>query len=162
MSDEPIMLPKAQSIITQFERFERYVNGFLFEAEGVWLILKNRPKWQAGRLNGIGGHIEPGEDPLRAMIREFREETGVATTQDDWSHFATLRGEGFEVWFYCARIGPLMTRPRRMETEEIVLMRLSDVTAENCIPNLTWLIPMALSMQFERTRMFAVREGAWR
>lgn len=29
--------------------------------------------FQAGRLNGIGGAVEPGETPLRAMVREFYE-----------------------------------------------------------------------------------------
>lgn len=28
-------------------------------------------------LNGLGGHIEPGEDPLRGALREVREETGI-------------------------------------------------------------------------------------
>ncbi|MEA3352104.1 MAG: NUDIX domain-containing protein [Chloroflexota bacterium] len=32
----------------------------------------------ANRYNGIGGHIEPGEDVLTAAYREFREETGIS------------------------------------------------------------------------------------
>jgi 8-oxo-dGTP diphosphatase len=31
----------------------------------------------AGQLNGIGGHIEPGEDPLAAAQRELHEEAGL-------------------------------------------------------------------------------------
>lgn len=31
----------------------------------------------AGRLNGVGGHVEPDEDPLSAALREVREETGI-------------------------------------------------------------------------------------
>lgn len=55
----------------------RYVLGFMFDHEEkhVLLIWKNRPKWQAGKLNGIGGKIEAGETPLQAMEREFTEET---------------------------------------------------------------------------------------
>lgn len=43
------------------------------------LLLKgatNKRLW-AGRYNGIGGHIERGEDPLQAARREIREETGL-------------------------------------------------------------------------------------
>jgi 8-oxo-dGTP pyrophosphatase MutT (NUDIX family) len=58
--------------------FHRYVLGFVFNRNlgRVLLVLKNRPAWQANKLNGIGGKIEVGETPLQAMEREFREETG--------------------------------------------------------------------------------------
>lgn len=36
-----------------------------------------RGAW-AGRYNGIGGHVERGEDPRSSAIREVREETGFA------------------------------------------------------------------------------------
>jgi 8-oxo-dGTP diphosphatase len=36
-----------------------------------------RGAW-AGRYNGVGGHIEPGEDPLSSARREVAEETGLA------------------------------------------------------------------------------------
>jgi 8-oxo-dGTP pyrophosphatase MutT (NUDIX family) len=55
----------------------RYVVGFLFSQDEskVLLVWKNRPAWQNGKLNGIGGKIEAGETPLQAMEREFKEET---------------------------------------------------------------------------------------
>jgi 8-oxo-dGTP diphosphatase len=34
----------------------------------------------AGRYNGVGGHIERGEDPLSAARRELFEETGLTTS----------------------------------------------------------------------------------
>lgn len=40
----------------------------------------------AGRYNGIGGHLEPGEDPLSGARREIREETGLEPDR------LTLRG----------------------------------------------------------------------
>jgi len=55
----------------------RYVVGFLFSEDQsrVLLVWKNRPAWQNGKLNGVGGKIEAGETPLQAMEREFKEET---------------------------------------------------------------------------------------
>jgi 8-oxo-dGTP diphosphatase len=34
-------------------------------------------KLWAGKYNGIGGHLEPGESPYRSALRELREETGL-------------------------------------------------------------------------------------
>ena len=46
---------------------------------GQVLLLRGAPDkriW-ANRLNGVGGHLEPGEDALTGARREVREETGL-------------------------------------------------------------------------------------
>lgn len=79
-----------------------YCDGFLFSEDGfhVLLIRKNRPKWQAGKLNGVGGHIEEGETPHEAMVREFEEEAGLKI--EKWDELAVLEFNGGEVHFFCA------------------------------------------------------------
>ena len=59
-----------------------YCCGFMFSKDfsHVLLIEKARPKWQEGKVNGIGGHLESGESPVDAMVREFEEETGLRAT----------------------------------------------------------------------------------
>lgn len=72
----------------------QYVCGFAFDPLGqVVLIQKKRPAWQAGKLNGVGGHVEPGEAPASAMAREFFEETGVSTLAVCWEPFLELTTE---------------------------------------------------------------------
>ncbi len=52
--------------------------SFLLHQEKVLLIriAEDRGTW-SGHLNGVGGHIERGEDPRSAALREIKEETGL-------------------------------------------------------------------------------------
>lgn len=82
-----------------------YVLGLAFDAdaENVLLIRKNRPDWQAGKLNGAGGKVEPGETPLQAMIREFQEETGLDTSAAYWTPFGRIEAPQYVVHCFRAR-----------------------------------------------------------
>lgn len=75
------------------------VLGFMFSPShnNVVLILKNKPSYLANQLNGVGGKVEPGETPLEAMVREFKEETGVETRAEDWTEYMTFRWKEHDV-----------------------------------------------------------------
>jgi 8-oxo-dGTP diphosphatase len=152
-------------------QYIRYVVGFMFDVDikNVVLIRKKKPAWQAGRLNGPGGKIEDGETPLEAMVREFREETGVA--HDHWNEFNVLRGHNgrtglrCDVHFFSAFVSTDVLRScRTTTTEEIeicsVLREMLDPRAwPRLMFNLPWLIPMALSMDRQYlTQRFEVVE----
>lgn len=124
------------------------VVGFLFNPtlDVVTLIRKDRPKWQAGKLNGIGGRMNEDEDGIDAMIREFREETGVETTEEDWIQFANLNGPGWQVQCFC---GTREHNPTKQpcETEWPGRWLMNDSFWENDMVNNTrWLIAMALDI----------------
>lgn len=142
----------------KIEPQKRYVAGFLIDrwAHEIVLVEKNRPKWQEGYLNGVGGHIEEGETPQEAMRREFREETGH--DRNDWELYTMLEGDGFIVYFFRAFDSMLRPLVRTMTDEEIKIISLDDVAVGICIPNLTWLVPMALSMDHDSADGFLVKE----
>lgn len=126
------------------DQTEEMVVGFLFDPTEavVVLIKKRRPAWQKDRLNGVGGHIEEGETPEEAMSREFEEEVGFADI--DWMKFAVLHGEGWVVHFFTALDGRAIV-PETKTDEEVEAILVSDaVTSHHVIPNVRWLVPLAL------------------
>lgn len=133
----------------------KYVCGFMFDTDGdVLLIEKVRPDWQAGKLNGIDGRIEDGESGAEAMRREFLEETGI--DHGDWRLFCVLKdARGWPVLFYCAE-GSIENAINA--TDEIPWPCRVDDLPDNVIPNLRWLIPMALSMKDEKIDWFGIQE----
>jgi len=128
----------------------RYVCGFLFSADGarVVLIRKNRPAWQAGKLNGVGGKIEAGETPLDAIRREFAEETGLAVA--DWTRGVVITGApterdptGWEGTFFRAT-GDVDAA--RSMTDEAVVVATVRPLPDDTIPNLRWMVPLLLDV----------------
>jgi 8-oxo-dGTP diphosphatase len=123
--------------------------------EAVLLIRKNRPAWQAGKLNGIGGRIESEETPDQAMRREFFEETGIE--HQAWQCFCTLRDDrGWLVHFFYAT-GDVL-KAKSLTDEAVVCCGLPALSKSEALPNLQWLIPMALSMKHERINHFEIQE----
>ncbi len=122
-----------------------YVCGFMFSENRnkVALISKLKPEWQKGKLNGIGGKIEPGEGYLNAMVREFKEETGVETTTDEWKTFAYLSGTDWSVNFFRSFSDKVYNVVSKTE-EEVLLLFPGWISSLDVIPNLLWLIPLAL------------------
>lgn len=124
---------------------KQYVCGLLFSNTGrdVALVRKNRPEWQAGKLNAIGGKIEDGEAPYQAMRREFEEETGV--DRYDWKQFATLTGKDFIIYFYSCFNSDALAKVQTKEDEEIEKWFVpTALNSPDLIPNLRVFIPLAL------------------
>lgn len=127
---------------------KHYVAGFMKDSlDRVALVRKNKPQWQAGRLNGIGGGIEDGETPLMAMKREFHEETGFFHRY--WIHFAEIRFPETVVHFFKAERVNLPDFTKFNDIGEAIEVWPLDVaaslSANSVIPNLKWLLPMAFS-----------------
>lgn len=131
-----------------------YVVGFLFSGfEYVWLICKNKPDWQKGKINGIGGKIEEGETPEQAMRREFKEEAYADISS--WKQFAVLSDDqNFRVYCFYA-FSDLQVKS--MTDEKVIFCEVSELPYD-VLPNLRWLVPMALSFsRGETARYFYIK-----
>lgn len=121
-----------------------YVAGFMFSEDRshVALVEKQKPAWQMGKLNAIGGKIEEGETPFLAMIREFKEETGVGCVF--WDEVAVLQGDDFIVHFFAAFTDQVY-EARTMEAEQIDIYQVPYAQQlYRLMPNLKVLLPLAL------------------
>ena len=122
-----------------------YVLGFMFSKnmEHITLINKNKPEWQKGFLNGIGGKIEPNEKPLIAMIREFAEETGVSTRSSDWNEVGSMNGSDWVVFLFKA-VSDDVYNIETKEDEYVGINPVSSLRSLKTIKNLQWVIPALL------------------
>jgi 8-oxo-dGTP diphosphatase len=125
-----------------------YVAGFVFSDNGhnVVLIRKNKPDWQRGKRNGVGGKIEPGETPSQAMEREYNEEAGVLVDKMNWTLFCSIKflSNGDTVHFF-KLFSTDVFRASRAQTDESLELEWTDDLRDDVLPNLKWLIPLALS-----------------
>ena len=77
---------------------------FVIQDERILLIRKKRGLG-AGKINGPGGRLEPGETPRQAAIREVTEEIGVVPTgvqPGGILRFQFVDGYSIHVWTFTA------------------------------------------------------------
>lgn len=121
-----------------------YVLGFAFTPKGeVVLIQKQTPDWQKGKLNGVGGRIEPRDWlTVDAMAREFREETGVATGTAQWHEFARLSFPDSLVFCFVAK-DPQFRECKTTTDEKVFILPAGIVTDYDHMANVPFLLMMA-------------------
>ena len=143
----------------------RYVVGFMFSTDmkQVLLIEKKRPDWQRGKLNGIGGKVEDGENFYTAMSREFFEETGLRF--DGWKFFCKLSVPPEKGWddIYFAAAASGSAEFAMSPTDEKVYMvavrsleegqtafghsmpdNVREIGIAPCLYNVPWLVRMGI------------------
>lgn len=109
------------------------------------LVLKDRPAWQRGRLNLVGGKVEPGETPLQAAVRELNEESGL-TPLPGWRQLVCGQIQGNSCLIHCVRLAVdslAEINPRPGETEKVEWYPFrSAFTDPRLMPNLLATIPL--------------------
>lgn len=158
-------LPKAPKLV-------KYVVGFAFAKYHTWheresvsdigrlvdyvlLIRKARPAWMKDLLNGVGGHVEENEmqNPVNAMVREFKEETDIDTLASDWREFVVLTVDNTInelATLHCFSLQPTIPSAevnrilKGSPTDELLGWWEVNRLPSDMVPNTKWLIPMAL------------------
>lgn len=124
-----------------------YSVGFLFDTERkhVLLIKKEKPEWQKGCLNGIGGKNEARENPIDTMNRECFEECGLEV---GWRECGVMLGKNNDgskfICYIFKAFDNIIYHYQQKESEQLAIYDVSTALKEPHIKNLEFLIPYCL------------------
>lgn len=127
---------------------DRYVTGFMFshDLHNVLLIRKQKPIKHKDLYNGIGGQVEFAESPGVAMVREFHEEAGVKTSQNQWEEYVRLICPmSREIWIFRA-FSDEIYEARTQGNEELKIVPTKQVDGSGYVHNLGWLVRLAVDL----------------
>lgn len=110
---------------------KKYVVGLVFDnKKRVMLIKKNRPDWQKGYFNGVGGEIKQNEKPINAIKRECKEESDLYI--NNWTEYKkTIFGNGVVLYYYFSLITEKKLNEFKSKTDEIISIFDSNNIPEN-------------------------------
>ncbi|HKT09815.1 MAG TPA: NUDIX domain-containing protein [Gemmatimonadaceae bacterium] len=122
-----------------------YVLALLFTAdrEQIVLVEKTRPAWQAGRVNALGGKLEPGERAEDAARREVREEAGVEVA--DW-HPVLVWHDAQYTMHVVRAFDDAALHAHTAEDQRVFRVPVTELPP-NVIDNVRWLVPLALDRE---------------
>lgn len=122
--------------------------SFIFHLNQVLLIqvAEGRGVW-AGQYNGVGGHIERGENPHASALRELQEETDVVPDELQFCGHILI-DTGIQTGIGLFVFGGLIHQPPRLKSTDegtpqwLPLDQLDDFPL---VEDLRWLIPKVRS-----------------
>lgn len=123
----------------------KYVVGFIFNTDftRVLLMHKNRPAWQNGFINGLGGKVEEGEDTFTTICREIQEESGLEISKEKWTKVGRVHSDSFTMDVFGVVYEGNESDATTKEDEPIEWFEVAHLPS-NTIENLPWLIHITL------------------
>lgn len=113
----------------------------------VLLIRKQKPVHHAGKLNGLGGKVEPAESHRRGVCREVAEEAGLVVPARQWRRFGTIKWTVWQVSLWTVQLTAAQEKQLPPQfADPAVGWYPVDQLPSTVVANLHWLIPLALDV----------------
>lgn len=124
---------------------QNYCLGFLFSEDCSHVAMLTQVRNGVGLLNGVGGKLEDGEQPIDAMVREFQEETGVFIPASEWKYRADFGDDTYKVFVFSA-FADAVYDVRTVEKEEVHILSVYSMLTSGfpLKDNIPELIPMCM------------------
>lgn len=141
------------------DRYQIIPRALVFATRGDFvLLLKGAPNkrlW-ANLYNGVGGHIERGEDPITAARREFKEETGLNLINPWLCALITIdTGEPIGIGMYVFKGETSNKNPTPSGEGTLEWIQSNDLPSLPLVEDLPVLLPRVLSLNKSDPILFA-------
>lgn len=122
---------------------KKFTVGFVFAAGfgKVLLVHKEKPEWQKGLMNGVGGKYEPGESAEECVSREVEEESGLMISPELWRYVGKMKTETWCVDVLAVIWDGDLAEARKCDYEEVEWVSTKELP-HNVISNIPWLVAM--------------------
>jgi 8-oxo-dGTP diphosphatase len=141
------------------DRYTLIPRTLIFVTQGARVLLltgaPNKRLW-ANQYNGVGGHIEQGEDVLTAARRELTEETGLSLPELWLCGLVTVdTGREIGIGIFIFR-GETTREDLKSSSEgDLEWVRIKDLSLLPLVEDLNMILPLVLSIKKGEDPLFA-------
>lgn len=132
--------------------------GFVFSKDRKQLLLMSNQiaTWPTDKLFGfstalkVNNDKEPIENVGNAMIRACANTIGVKTAIEDWCRFFIVTLTESNITMYCH---VAFLDFDSIDLSDCKVIEVADIMQENIVPDIRWLILLALEPDLDKTSM---------
>ena len=109
--------------------FRTAINLILKKDDNILLMRRYNTGWNDGMYALMGGHVEDGENPLNAVVREADEELGIEVLPKDLEHKLTMSVSPDHIYLYfvCSKFNGEVKNMEPNECDDIRFFKIDNL-----------------------------------